>query len=92
MSVWCSCSAGCGSGGVSGVSGAWAGSSTFDPVHSRKLPHDPQKLSLLLFWKPHFEQTINGRPLDGKPACNRSERVVATPGRAAPGARSVGAW
>jgi len=33
------------------------------PVHSRKLPQDPQKLSDGSFWNPHFVQTITWRTL-----------------------------
>lgn len=68
------------------------GSAIFDPVHSRKLPHEPQKLSLFVFWKPHLEQTINGRPLNGEPAHDRTECSAGTPGRASPNPRTVGAW
>ncbi len=71
MNNWCSGSSGCDSG--SGAGDSAAGSSTFDPVHSRKLPHEPQKLSLLVFWNPHLEQTITWRSLDSLPA--RIQRV-----------------
>jgi len=31
---------------------------TFSPVHSRKLPHVPQKASASLLWNPHLRHTI----------------------------------
>jgi hypothetical protein len=57
MSPCCS-GAAVGSTKTGSGSGGGAGSSTFDPVHSRKLPHEPQKLSDESFWNPHFVQTI----------------------------------
>jgi hypothetical protein len=57
MNPWCAGSAACGSG-ATGSGSAACGSSVFDPVHSRKLPHDPQKLSVPRFWYPHLVQTI----------------------------------
>ena len=79
MNDWCSGSSGCGSG--SGAATSAAGSSTFDPVHSRKLPHEPQKLSLLVFWNPHLEQTITWRSLDNLPACIQRVRSAGASGR-----------
>ncbi len=66
--VWRSGSAGDGCASGSGSTGSGAASATFEPVHSRKLPHDPQKLSAAEFWNPHLVQTITWRSLDNQPA------------------------
>jgi hypothetical protein len=66
--------AGTGSGSAAGAGGGVA--STFAPVHSRKLPHDPQKLSDGSFWKPHFVQTITGPLLVGRWRRRRPGRRV----------------
>ena len=69
--------AGGGSGATGSGSGAGAGSSTLVPVHSRKLPHEPQKLSDGSFWSPHFVQTITWRFLvDEGPRRRRRGRAA----------------
>ena len=90
MNVWRSGSAGGPSG--SGASGPGVGSATFDPVHSRKLPHDPQKLSAAVFWNPHLVQTITWRSLDGQAAGVPEARSAGRSGPARPDRRNVGAW
>ena len=87
MNDWCSGSSGGGSG--SGAAASAAGSSTFDPVHSRKLPQEPQKLSLLVFWNPHLEQTITWRSLDSLPARSQRVRSTGTSGRTLADRRNV---
>ena len=78
-------------GAASGLGAATsaAGSSTFDPVHSRKLPHEPQKLSLFVFWNPHLEQTITWRSLESLPAPIQRMRSAGAPGRTRTDRRNV---
>ena len=92
MNVGCSGAAGCGPGSGAGATCSAGESATFDPVHSRKLPHDPQKLSVARFENPHLVQTITWRSLDSQPARKHFEPSARTPGRARTGRRSVRAW
>jgi hypothetical protein len=87
--VWCSGSTGCGGASGAGSTGSGVASATFDPVHSRKLPHDPQKLSAAVFWNPHLVQTITWRSLDNRPARVLAARPDGWPGRGRPDRRNV---
>ena len=68
-------SAATGSGSAPG-----ADSAILVPVHSRKLPHEPQKLSDGSFWNPHFVQTITWRFLvDRRPRHRRCGLAASVP-------------
>ena len=62
--------------GTDGVGGGGAGSASFSPVHSRKLPHEPQKLAPASFSKPQVLHVIKTVLPAGqsqrRSECNRS--------------------
>ncbi len=61
--------------GSSGVAAGAGGSSTRWPVHSRKLPHEPQNVSVSLFRKPHLVQSITLCSLGGVGPATGTEQM-----------------